>query len=252
MNILVTNDDGIYAPGLAALASQLRHIGNVFIAAPSTEQSGVGHSITYLTPLVCKEIFRDDRHWGWAVDGSPADCVKLAISQICPVKPDLVVSGINSGLNAGINVLYSGTVAAAIEGAFFGVRSFAVSLQYDPQADFAAAAVVARNVIGGLLQHPAQPGSLYNINIPTQATLHSADVKVVPMGLEQYGSTYEKRIDPGGRNYYWATWTPPDDLEPDGTDVTELRAGNVTVTPLRFDLTARDHLQEMQSWDLKA
>jgi 5'-nucleotidase len=164
MNILVTNDDGIYAPGLAALASQMRHLGNVFIAAPSTEQSGVGHSITYLTPLVCKEIFRDDHHWGWAVDGSPADCVKLAISQICPVKPDLVVSGINSGLNAGINVLYSGTVAAAIEGAFFGIRSFAVSLQYDPQADFAAAAVVARNVIGGLLRYPAQQAA-FSISI---------------------------------------------------------------------------------------
>ena len=252
MNILVTNDDGIYAPGLAALASQLRHLGDVFIAAPSTEQSGVGHSITYLTPLVCKEIFRDDRHWGWAVDGSPADCVKLAINQLCPVRPDLVVSGINSGFNAGINVLYSGTVAAAVEGAFFGVRSIAVSLQYDPHADYAAAAVVARNVIGGLLKYESPPGCLYNLNIPTAATLHSAPVKVVPMGLEQYGSTYEKRVDPGGRNYYWATWSPPQDIPPDGTDVTELREGNVTVTPLRFDLTKRELLKQMQDWDLKA
>lgn len=252
MNILVTNDDGIYAPGLAALASQLRHLGEVFIAAPSTEQSGVGHSITYLTPLVCKEIFREDRHWGWAVDGSPADCVKLAISQLCPVRPDLVVSGINSGFNAGINVLYSGTVAAAVEGAFFGVRSIAVSLQYDPNADYAAAAVVARNVIGGLLKHETPPGCLYNLNIPTEATLHSAPVKVVPMGLEQYGSTYEKRVDPGGRNYYWATWSPPQNIPPDGTDVTELRAGNITVTPLRFDLTKRELMEQMQEWDLKA
>jgi 5'-nucleotidase len=186
------------------------------------------------------------------VDGSPADCVKLAVSQLCPVKPDLVVSGINSGLNAGINVLYSGTVAAAIEGAFFGVRSIAVSLQYDPNADFSAAAVVARNVIGGLLKYDNVPGSLMNINIPTVATVESAEVKVVPMGLEQYGSTYEKRVDPGGRNYYWATWKPPADLQPDGTDVTELRAGNVTVTPLQFDLTLRDQVAAMQSWALKA
>jgi 5'-nucleotidase len=252
MNILVTNDDGVYAPGLAALAAQMRHLGDVFIAAPATEQSGVGHSITYLTPLVCKEIFRDDRHWAWAVDGSPADCVKLAISQLCPVRPDLVVSGINNGLNAGINVLYSGTVAAAIEGAFFGVPSVAVSLQYDPHADFGAAAVVARNVIGGLLRQRTIPGTLFNVNIPTTATLRSAAVKVVPMGLEQYGSTYEKRIDPGGRDYYWATWVPPADLEPDGTDVTELRAGHVTVTPLHFDLTSRDVVEEMRQWELKS
>ena len=252
MNILVTNDDGVYAPGLAALAAQLRHLGDVMIAAPSTEQSGVGHSITYLTPLICKAIFRDDRHWAWAVDGSPADCVKLAISRLCPVRPDLVVSGINNGANAGINVLYSGTVAAAIEGAFFGIPSVAVSLQYDPQADFAAAAVVARNVIGGILKQPSIPGTLFNINIPTAATLQSAEVKVVPMGLEQYGSTYEKRTDPGGRDYYWATWIPPKDLEPDGTDVTEMRAGNVTVTPLHFDLSSHDHIERMRSWNLRA
>ncbi len=252
MNILVTNDDGVYAPGLAALAGQLQHLGNVLIAAPATEQSGVGHSITYLTPLICKEIFRDNRRWAWAVEGSPADCVKLAIGQLCSVKPDLVVSGINNGLNAGINVLYSGTVAAAVEGAFFGVRSFAVSLQYDPQADFQAAAVVARNVIGGILKQDPPAGSLFNINIPTAATLASAEVKVVPMGLEQYGSTYEKRTDPGGRDYYWATWRPPAELIPDGTDVTELRLGNVTVTPLQFDLTRRERLSEMQNWGLKA
>lgn len=252
MNILVTNDDGVYAPGLAALAAQLRHLGEVFIAAPTTEQSGVGHSITYLTPLVSREILRDDRHWAWAVDGSPADCVKLAISQLCPVRPDLVVSGINNGLNAGINVLYSGTVAAAIEGAFFGVRSVAVSLEYDPHADFDAAAVVARKVIGGILRNDTTEGSLFNINIPTVATAEPAAVKVVPMGLAQYGSTYEKRQDPGGRDYYWATWIPPEDLKPDGTDVTELRAGNITVTPLHFDLSRRDLLKQMPKWDLKA
>lgn len=252
MNILLTNDDGVYAPGLAALAAQLRHLGNVTIVAPTTEQSGVGHTITYLTPLVCKEIFRDDRHWAWAVDGSPADCVKLAISQLCGTRPDLVVSGINNGLNAGINVLYSGTVAAAIEGAFFGVRSVAISLEYDPHADFQAAAVVARNVIGGILRHDTSTGGLFNVNIPTAATAEAAAVKIVTMGLEQYGSTYEKRQDPGGRDYYWATWIPPEDMQPDGTDVTELRAGHVTVTPLHFDLTRRDLLREMPSWNLKA
>ena len=145
MRILLTNDDGVYAPGLAAMEQQLRHLGEVVVVAPSTEQSGVGHSITFLTPLICKSIHRDGRHWAWAVDGSPADCVKLAIGELYRDQPiDLVVSGINSGLNAGISVLYSGTVAAAIEGAFFGVTSVAVSLEYDEDADFQSAAVIAQ------------------------------------------------------------------------------------------------------------
>ena len=151
MRILLTNDDGVFAPGLIALEQQLRHLGDVVVIAPATEQSGVGHSITFLTPLICKSIHRDGRHWAWAVDGSPADCVKLAVGELLKQHPvDLVVSGINSGLNAGINVLYSGTVAAAIEGAFFGITSVAVSLEYDEDADFQSAAVIARNVIGGL------------------------------------------------------------------------------------------------------
>ena len=114
MLTLLTNDDGIYAPGLAAMERGLQRISTVNVVAPATEQSGVGHAITFLTPLTAKEIFEGDRRRGWAVDGSPADAVKLGIAQFCPQRPDLVVSGINGGLNAGINVLYSGTVAAAI------------------------------------------------------------------------------------------------------------------------------------------
>ncbi len=252
MKILLTNDDGVYAPGLAALEAQLRHLGEVFVAAPTTEQSGVGHSITFLTPLICKRIVRPDRSWAWAVDGSPADCVKLAIAELCPWRPDLVVSGINNGLNAGINVLYSGTVAAAIEGAFFGITSCAVSLEYDPDADFQAAAVIARNVVGGIAARSEAAGGLFNINIPTAATERAAEVSVVPMGLAQYGDRYEKRQDPGGRDYYWAVWNDPKKPPLDGTDVTELRDGRVTVTPLQFDLTRRKFAQQMSGWDLRA
>ena len=252
MRILLSNDDGVYAPGLAALEQQLRHLGEVFIAAPATEQSGVGHSITYLTPLLCKSIRRDGRHWGWAVEGSPADCVKLAIVELCPWRPDLVVSGINSGLNAGINVLYSGTVAAAIEGAFFGITSIAVSMEHSEDPDTQAAAVVARNVIDGIVHQPASQGKLFNINIPTRATEHPTDVKVVPMGLDQYGRRYEKRRDPGGRDYYWALWSDPDRPPPEESDVTQLRAGNVTVTPLDFDLTRHTMIDQMRAWDLKS
>ena len=143
MQILLTNDDGIYAPGLAAMERALARLGDVCVVAPAVEQSGVGHSITFLSPLMAKEVFDGERRRGWAVEGSPADCVKLAIAEFCPRRPDLVVSGINGGLNLGINVLYSGTVAAAIEGAFFGITSIAVSLEYDEHADFDRAAELA-------------------------------------------------------------------------------------------------------------
>jgi 5'-nucleotidase len=252
VRILLTNDDGVFAPGLAALEQQLRHLGEVVIVAPTTEQSGVGHSITFLTPLVCKSIHRDSRHWAWAVDGSPADCVKLAIGELFKNNPvDLVVSGINNGLNAGINVLYSGTVAAAIEGAFFGVTSVAVSLEYAEDADFQSAAVIARNVIGGIAGQKEAQGQLFNLNIPTAATQTPRDLRVVPMGLAQYGRGYEKRQDPGGRDYYWALWSEPDTPPPELADVTELRRGNVTLTPLQFDLTERRLLESMPNWNLK-
>ena len=127
MQILLTNDDGVYAPGIAALETELRRLGDVTIVAPATEQSGVGHAITFLTPLICHALYEGDRRRGWSVEGSPADCVKLGAFELCRQRPELIVSGINSGLNAGINVLYSGTVAAAIEGAFFGITSVAVS-----------------------------------------------------------------------------------------------------------------------------
>jgi len=178
--------------------------------------------------------------------------VKLAIGELYRDHPiDLVVSGINDGLNAGINVLYSGTVAAAIEGAFFGVTSVAVSLEYDEDADHQAAAVIARNVIGGIVGQPAARGKLFNVNIPTVATQSPKEVRVVPMGLAQYGREYEKRQDPGGRDYYWALWSEPDQPPPETADVTELRRGNVTVTPLKFDLTEQELMKTMHSWGIR-
>ncbi|MEL6108342.1 MAG: 5'/3'-nucleotidase SurE [Planctomycetota bacterium] len=252
MRILLTNDDGVFAPGLAALEQQLRHLGEVIVIAPATEQSGVGHSITYLSPLVAKSVHRDGRHWAWAVEGSPADCVKLAVAELLRENPvDLVVSGINHGLNAGINVLYSGTVAAAIEGAFFGLTSVAVSLEHDPDADFQSAAVIAKNVISGLLKNDAAQGKLFNLNIPTAATDAPSQLRIVPMGLAQYGNCYEKRQDPGGRNYYWALWNEPEKPPHEETDLIELRQGNVTLTCLDFDLTNRAMLSEMNDWGLQ-
>jgi len=239
MLTLLTNDDGIFAPGLAAMERALRRIGEVSVVAPSTEQSGVGHAITFLTPLTAKEIFDGPRCRGWAVDGSPADAVKLGISEFCPRRPDVVVSGINAGLNAGINVLYSGTVAAAVEGAFFGITSIAVSLEYDEHADFERASEIAIDVIGELLSRSPPAGSLYNINIPTRALSGRPSLRVVPMSTARYGEAFERRVDPRGRPYYWATNEPPPPPSPSESDVTALAAGDVTLTPLHFDLTRR-------------
>lgn len=251
MQILLTNDDGIYAPGLAALENELRKMGEVYVVAPATEQSGVSHSITFLSPLVCKEVFDGNRQRGWAVEGSPADCVKLGITELCPAAPDLVVSGINGGLNAGINVLYSGTVAAAIEGAFFGIESVAVSLEYDPHAQFEKAAVLARRVIEQLLDHRGEQPQLYNLNIPTASLKNGSSFRVVPMGLERYGEHYEKRTDPRGRNYFWATNLPPPRAGTEETDLTCLAKGDVTLTALNYDMTCRQMIEKMRNWNVQ-
>jgi 5'-nucleotidase len=248
--ILLTNDDGIYAPGLAAMERELERLGEVYVVAPATEQSGVGHSITYLSPLVVKELFEARQRRGWAVEGSPADSVKIGIFEFCPRLPDLVVSGINGGLNAGINVLYSGTVAAAIEGAFFGITSLAVSLEFDDHAEFDEAAVLARRVIEQILDKKSPGGQLYNLNIPTSALASAAPrLRVVPMGLARAAEQYEKRVDPRGRSYFWALSDP---VVPHGdaeTDISALRKGFVTLTPLDFDLTKRSELAEMDRWE---
>ena len=249
MLILATNDDGIYAPGLAAMARALTALGEVRVVAPATEQSGVGHAITFLTPLTAKEIFDGERRRGWAVDGSPADAVKLGIAEFCPRRPDLVVSGINSGLNAGINVLYSGTVAAAVEGAFFGITSVAVSLEWDEHAAFGRAAEIALDVIRGLLARRPAAGSLFNVNIPTRALAGTPRLRVVPMSVSRYGETFERRVDPRGRSYYWAANDPPPPPVPHDSDVRALADGDVTLTPLDYDLTHRAAIEPLAGGD---
>lgn len=272
MLILLTNDDGVYAPGLAALGRALQRLGEVYVVAPATEQSGVGHSITYLTPLIVKQLSDHDARPGaegrrWAVGGSPADCVKIGITRFCPRQPDLVVSGINAGLNAGINVLYSGTVAAAIEGAFFGVTSVAVSLQRDVATvneidQFTKAARLATTIIEQILAKKGPEPQLYNLNIPTaalraggktgtgsDATCDGApEVCVVPMNVIRYGDSFEKRTDPWGRDYYWFSGGPPESAPGHETDLSALAKGKITLTPLDYDMTRRAALAAMESW----
>jgi len=249
--ILLTNDDGIYAPGLAAMERELRRHAEVCVVAPAVEQSGVGHSITFLSPLICKEVFEQERRRGWAVEGSPADSVKIGVFEFCPRRPDLIVSGINGGLNAGINVLYSGTVAAAIEGAFFGITSVAVSLEYDAHARFSDAARIAWKIIQQVLEKKDPETRLFNLNIPTVALSRPAEVRVVPMGVARYGEHFIKRIDPKGRPYYWATGDPPPQATDHETDLSALEKGFITITPLDYDLTRRTTLEPMRTWNLR-
>jgi len=246
--ILLTNDDGIYAPGLAALDRKMRQLGDVCLLSPATEQSGVGHSITYLTPLIVKEVFHGEQRWGWAIEGSPADCVKLGVTEFCDRTPDLVVSGINGGLNAGINVLYSGTVAAAIEGAFFGITSVAVSLEFNEHAQFDKAARLARIVIEQILEKKSPEPQLYNLNIPTTALEGTPQVRTVPMDVTRYGDKFEQRHDPWGREYYWLTGAPPKSTEAHETDLSALAKGHVALTPLDYNMTRKAALEQMETW----
>lgn len=242
MRILLVNDDGIHAPGLRALRDALAELGQVTTVAPLTEQSGVGHRITYLHPIMVKEIHEGGQHYGWAVDGSPADCTKLGVLEFCGGRPDLIVSGINSGANIGINVLYSGTVAAAIEGAFFGITSIAVSIQQKAPvpSDYPQVGQWTIPLIRRLLADYPQPGNLWNINFPPSGEEPPVGVRFTSMGWKRHDDTIEKRIDPRGRPYYWSGLDPLRNhaLEP-GTDVAELRQKYVTITPLHFDMT--DH-----------
>jgi len=252
MHILVTNDDGIYAPGLEALAVELTRLGTVEVFAPAIEQSGVSHSITYLTPLIVQDVFRDGKLFGRKVAGSPADCVKLAMLQLSNTLPSLVVSGVNAGANVGINVLYSGTVAAAIEGAFFGVTSIAVSLAMTEQPDFRRAAKLAVDLIAQLMSQDVPAGSLWNINLPESRSDWPLGVRAVPMCVERYREVLERRTDPRGRTYYWAGMEPktPHSGDPD-TDVRALAEGYATITPLHFALTHRERLEAAREWTFR-
>jgi 5'-nucleotidase len=176
--------------------------------------------------------------------------VKIGVAEFCPRRPDLVVSGINGGLNVGINVLYSGTVAAAIEGAFFRITSVAVSLEFDEHAQFDKAARLARHVIEQVLEKKGPEPQLYNLNIPTAAMTGESEVRIVPMDVERYGEEFERRADPWGRTYYWATGKPSPPASPEETDLSAIRKGYVTLTPLHFNMTYHPALAEMAEWQL--
>ena len=252
MRILLTNDDGIYAPGLRALRLELQKIGTVEVVAPATEQSATGHSVTLNNPIVVQEIYDEKMaRIGWAVEGRPADCVKLALRELLGYRPDIIVSGLNAGSNAGINVLYSGTVAAAIEGAFFGITSIACSLEYTKPRplDFNTGAGLARQIVEQIISKKPAPGALFNVNIPSLENGPVLGVRVAPQNTSTYEECFDKRTDPRGRTYFWlgADFTCPNPTPE--TDTAALRDRFITVTPLQFNLTEHTQLEEMYSWN---
>jgi len=248
MLILLTNDDGIHAPGLVAMWRELVKLGDVHVVAPETVQSATGHGITLSTPLLTQRVTVENGFTGIAVDGRPADCVKLAVAQLVPRPPDLVVSGINAGANVGINVLYSGTVAAAIEAAFLGLPAVALSLylRNDTPTDYARAAVLSRQTIERMLEAGLPPGRVASVNLPAlQPGEPPTGVKVCRQCTRPWIDTYDRRQDPRGRDYFWNSSVFTLGETEEDTDVAALRDKYITVTPLQFDLT---HHLMMREW----
>lgn len=252
MLILLTNDDGIHAPGIIAMYRELRKLGDVHVVAPETVQSAAGHGITIDAPILTSKVTIADAYTGIAVDGRPADCVKVAVAHLLPRPPDLVVSGMNSGVNVGINVVYSGTVAAAIEAAFLGLPSIAVSLtlKADITADYPGGAVLARETIEKVLAAGLGRGQVVSINLPAlPAGQRPAGTKVVRQCTRPWIDTYERRTNPRGRDYYWNNSIFRLGESDQDTDVAGIRDGYITITPLQFDLTHHRLLGEWESRD---
>lgn len=244
MRILLTNDDGILAPGIRALYHAVADLGDVEVVAPETPQSATGHAISVLTPMSVKRVHVHGEFWGWSVDGRPADCVKLAMLELLEQRPDFVISGINAGVNTGINVLYSGTVAGAAEGAFFGAPSMAVSLELSEELDFASAGHVARALFSQFAAEKPVPGTCLNVNIPSLDQGPPRGVRVCPQCSVPMEDRYHKASDPRGRAVYWLDGRLPERSSSADTDLAAILDRHVSITPLRFDMTDRQRLAE--------
>lgn len=232
--ILVTNDDGIGAPGLAALAAALEPLGEVHVYAPDRQRSAVGHGVSLHTPL---RVTDTAERWRM-VDGTPTDCVMLAVRGLLPRRPSLVVSGINSGANLGDDVTYSGTVAGAYEGMLLGIPSLAVSNIAHAPAHYAASAAVAARLAARVLERGLPPEVMLNVNIPDLPARDIAGIAVTRMGRRNYQDEIVGREDPRGGRYYWIGGAQPDHHPGTGTDFEAVGRGMVSVTPLHRDITA--------------
>lgn len=249
MHYLLCNDDGILAPGLAAMHRVLSERGEVTVVAPDSVQSAMGHAITVGRAIDVRRVHVHNAFYGWCVAGRPADCVKLAAVELAETRPDLVVSGINDGANVSINVLYSGTVAAAAEGALLGFPAVAVSLERGEEPDFTRAAEIAGRLIDTLRADGWAPGQLVNINIPDLRPGLPRGVRVAAQALQVMEDRYDRRDLPAGLRQYALSGAF---AEPEGdrdTDLHALQEGFAVVTPLQVDLTHRRRLPALDALD---
>jgi 5'-nucleotidase len=246
MKILLTNDDGIFAPGLAAIYKELVKIGDVTVVAPADSRSGASHTVTFSQPLVCNKVDISDQFTGFSVQGSPADCVKLAYMQICKESIDLVVAGINNGANAGINIYYSGTVAAAMEGAFLKIPAVAMSLAVDDQMDYEKAAEYCVQILKKLM--PLESGFVLNINIPQLSKGKPKGLRVVPQSTGGFHEYYITQKNELGQTVFQLT-TGPHRQEEEPADTTSLAEGFITITALAQGMT--DHEKTAKLKEIK-
>jgi 5'-nucleotidase len=254
-HILVTNDDGVLAPGLLALAQEMRKLGKVSVLAPDRNWSGGGHVKTLDRALRVKEYRLADGSAAFASDGAPSDCVSLGILGYFKEKIDLVVSGINVGANLGHDVTYSGTVTAAMESVIMGVPAVAVSLEilegHLGEMDFQPAADAARKVVARVLEIGLAPEILLNVNVPYLPADQIKGLLMTRQGLRVYHGRLDERVDPRGKPYYWIGGDAPTGVPERGTDVGALAEGYVSVTPLQLDLTAYRTLSDLNNWNLQ-
>ncbi len=250
MRLLLTNDDGAYAPGIVALHQALASEHEVWVVAPETEQSAVGHAITLADPIRVRPLTAESGMQGWAVTGTPADCVKLAVRQLLPQPVQMVVSGINQGANVGVNLLYSGTVSAATEGAILGLGALSISLATHHPADFSIAASFAARLVAAWSGLAVPRGVSLNVNVPALPLAEIKGVRIARQSTASMRETFLERRDPRGHVYYWQAGEEMS-TEGDGhTDYPALLEGYVTITPVGHDLTHESAFSVLSSREI--
>lgn len=250
LKILVSNDDGIESHGLHVLVKYLKQLGDVLVVAPLTEQSAVGHAITMKVPLRVTEYKNNGSFYGYAVEGTPADCVKMGIKNILKEKPDIVVSGINHGSNTAINIVYSGTVSAAREAAIMDVPAIAVSIASHNPQHFDYAGKVSREITKLVLENGLPTGTLLNVNIPDLPEEEILGILPTMQGKTKWDDVYEERIDPFGKKYFWLTGKLIENDNNLSQDHFAVKNNYVALTPVHFDLTDYRAYENMKQWDL--
>lgn len=253
MRILVTNDDGIYSEGIYKLAKYMQSNGEVVVVAPDTERSASGHAITMHSPLTVKKVkFFDSAIEAYSVNGTPADCVKIGVEVLLKNKrPDVVVSGINNGPNLGTDVLYSGTVSAAIESAIMDIPSIAVSMGSHEVIEFGDAAQFTSSILKKMIEDNKLHNVVINVNYPTKPKSEIKGVKVTTLGIRRYDNAFIERKDPWGNSYYWISGTVRDIKQEIESDIAAINENYISITPIHFDLTHFKHFEELKNWELQ-